>query len=114
MVVVLLLVLIALSYVKTSPNQALVISGWPKKKPKFLIGTGGLRIPGLQKIDKLYLGQLSVDIKTDTSVPTSDFINVDVDAVAKVRIDPNHIDIAAANFLGKSREDIAREIRDSL
>lgn len=113
-VVVLLLVLIALSYVKTSPNQALVISGWPKKKPKFLIGTGGLRIPGLQKIDKLYLGQLSVDIKTDTSVPTSDFINVDVDAVAKVRIDPNHIDIAAANFLGKSREDIAREIRDSL
>ena len=113
-VVVLLFVLIALSYVKTSPNQALVISGWPKKKPKFLIGTGGLRIPGLQKIDKLYLGQLSVDIKTDTSVPTSDFINVDVDAVAKVRIDPNHIDIAAANFLGKSREDIAREIRDSL
>lgn len=109
-----LIILFALSYVKTSPNQALVISGWPKKKPKYLIGTGGLRIPGLQKVDRLYLGQLSVDIKTDTSVPTSDFINVDVDAVAKVSIDQEHIDIAAANFLNKSREQIASEIRDSL
>ena len=109
-----LIILLALSYVKTSPNQALVISGWPRKEPKFLIGTGGLRIPGLQKVDQLYLGQLSVDIKTDTSVPTSDFINVDVDAVAKVRIDPNNIATAAANFLGKTRQEIAQEIRDSL
>lgn len=108
------IILLCLSYVKTSPNQALVISGWPRRTPKFLIGTGGLRIPGLQKVDNLYLGQLSVDIKTDTSVPTSDFINVDVDAVAKVRIDPNNIATAAANFLGKTRQEIASEIRDSL
>lgn len=113
-VVVLILLLMVLSYVKTSPNQALVISGWPRRKPKFLIGTGGLRIPGLQKVDKLYLGQLSVDIKTDSPVPTSDFINVDVDAVAKVRIAPELIATAAANFLGKTREQIASEIRDSL
>lgn len=113
-IVIAIIVLLVFSYVKTSPNQALVISGWPRKKPKFLIGTGGLRLPGLQKEDKLYLGQLSVDIKTDTSVPTSDFINVDVDAVAKVRIDPNLIEVAAANFLGKTRQEIAQEIRDSL
>ncbi len=112
--VVLLLLLLLVAYVKTSPNQALVISGWPRKRPKFLVGTGGLRLPGLQKVDRLYLGQLSVDIKTDSPVPTSDFINVDVDAVAKVRIDPNNIATAAANFLGKSREQIAAEIRDSL
>ena len=112
--VVVLLFLLVISYVKTSPNQALVISGWPRKRPKFLVGTGGLRLPGLQKVDRLYLGQLSVDIKTDSPVPTSDFINVDVDAVAKVRIDPNNIATAAANFLGKSREQIAAEIRDSL
>jgi len=109
-----LILLIIISYVKTSPNQALVISGWPRRNPKYLIGTGGLRIPGLQKVDRLYLGQLSVDIKTDSSVPTSDFINVDVDAVAKVRIDPSLIAVAAANFLGKDREEIAKEIRDSL
>ena len=29
---------------------------------------------------------MTVDIKTEQSVPTNDFINVDVDAVAKVRI----------------------------
>ena len=109
-----LILLVIISYVKTSPNQALVISGWPRRNPKYLIGTGGLRIPGLQKVDRLYLGQLSVDIKTDSSVPTSDFINVDVDAVAKVRIDPSLIAVAAANFLGKDREEIAKEIRDSL
>ena len=114
LVVAAIVVLLVLSYVKTSPNQALVISGWPRKRPKFLVGTGGLRLPGLQKVDRLYLGQLSVDIKTDSPVPTSDFINVDVDAVAKVRIDPNNIATAAANFLGKSREQIAAEIRDSL
>ena len=68
-----LILLIVVSYVKTSPNQALVISGWPRRNPKYLIGTGGLRIPGLQTVDRLYLGQLSVDIKTDSSVPTSDF-----------------------------------------
>ena len=43
---IIVLLLIVLSYVKTSPNQALVISGWPRRKPKFLIGNGGLRIPG--------------------------------------------------------------------
>lgn len=112
--VIFIVLLLLFSYVKTSPNQALVISGWPRKTPKFLIGTGGLRLPGLQKVDRLYLGQLSVDIKTDSSVPTSDFINVDVDAVAKVRIDPLNIATAAANFLGKTREQIAAEIRDSL
>ena len=55
-----LILLIVVSYVKTSPNQALVISGWPRRNPKYLIGTGGLRIPGLQKVDRLYLGQLPI------------------------------------------------------
>ena len=35
-------------------------------------------------MDRLYLGQMTVDIKTEQSVPTSNFINVNVDAVAKV------------------------------
>jgi len=39
-----------------------------------------------ERLDKLYLGPMTVDIKTEQSVPTNDFINVDVDAVAKVRI----------------------------
>lgn len=112
-VLVLLIVFLLLAYVKTSPNQALVISGWPQRKPKFLVGTGGIRIPGLQKVDRLYLGQLSVDIKA-ASIPTQDFINVNVDAVAKVRISPDMIAVAAANFLGKTPQQISSEIQDSL
>ena len=46
----------------------------------------GIRIPFFERIGRLYLGQMTVDIKTEQSVPTNDFINVNVDAVAKVRI----------------------------
>lgn len=102
------------SYVKAAPNEALVVSGWPRKTPKFLIGTGGIRIPGLQRSDSIYLGQISVDIKTPTAVPTRDYIDVKADAVAKVRISPEHIALAAANFLNKRPADIAAEIQDSL
>jgi len=128
-----LIILLCLSYVKTSPNQALVISGWPRKNPKFLVGTGGLRIPGLQKVDHLYLGQFSVDIKAQ-KIPTKDFINVDVDAVAKICVDrvsddPNdtpeeklrkeklrmeQLNIAAANFLNMNPQEIAKNVQESL
>jgi len=112
-VLALLILILCLSYVKASPNMALVVSGWPLKTPKFLKGTGGLRIPGLQKVDGLYLGQFSVDIKA-TSIPTKDFINVNVDAVAKICVDQELIATAAKNFLNFSPADIARNIQESL
>lgn len=111
--VVLLLILFSLCYVKTSPDIALVISGWPNRNPKFLVGTGGFRIPGLQKVDKIFLGQLSVDIKAQ-EIPTNDFINVDVDAIAKVRVNPTKLQEAAANFLGKNAAAISQEVKDTL
>lgn len=110
---ILTLLLLFLCYKKTSPDVALVISGWPRKKPKVFKGSGGICIPILQKVDRLYLGQFSVDIKA-TSIPTKDFINVNVDAVAKVRVSPNHLDEAVANFLNMNPESIARSIQDSL
>ena len=59
---------------------------------------------------------MTVDIKTEQSVPTSDFINVNVDAVAKVRISPTPegIKLAAKNFLNKRPEEITRDLQDSL
>ena len=48
-----------------------------------LIGRAGIKIPFFEQMDKLYLGQITVDIKTDEYIPTNDFINVMVDAVAK-------------------------------
>lgn len=86
--VVLLLIIVFLGYVKAPPDTAYIISGL-KKNPRILIGRAGIRIPFLERLDRLYLGQVTVDIKTEQPVPTTDFINVNVDAVAKVRIDPS-------------------------
>ncbi len=59
---------------------------------------------------------MTVDIKTEQSVPTNDFINVNVDAVAKVRIEPTEegIKLAAKNFLNKNQDQITQDLQDSL
>ena len=113
--VAVLLVLLLMGYVKAPPDQAYIISGL-KKDGKILIGRAGIKIPFFERLDKLYLGQMTVDIKTEQSVPTNDFINVNVDAVAKVRISPTPegIKLAAKNFLNKKAVDITRDLQDSL
>ena len=112
---VIVILIIACGYVKAPPDQAYIISGL-KKESKVLIGRAGIRIPFLERMDKLYLGQMTVDIKTEQSVPTTDFINVNVDAVAKVRIDPTTegIRLAAKNFLNKTPDQISKDLQDSL
>lgn len=101
-------------YVKAPPNVAYIISGLTKN-PRILIGIGGFKIPLLERVDMLYLGQMSVDIKTSQSVPTNDFINVKVDAVAKIIVDKeNGIYLAARNFLNMEPADITRSLQDSL
>lgn len=111
----LLIIVLAVGYVKAPPDRAYIISGL-KKEPKILTGRAGIRVPFFERLDKLYLGQMTVDIKTEQSVPTTDFINVNVDAVAKVRIDPTTegIQLAAKNFLNKTPELISKDLQDSL
>ena len=113
--VVFLAIVIAICYVKAPPKDAYVISGL-SRKPRILIGKGGLRFPGLERVDKVFLGQTSVDIKTSTPVPTNDFISVMVDAVAKIRVinTDDGIRLAAKNFLNMSERDIAMQVKDSL
>ena len=113
--IVVVLSVIALGYVKAPPDMAFIISGF-KNRPRILIGRAGIRIPFFERLDRLYLGQISVDIKTDTFIPTNDFINVKVDAIAKVRIRPDMegIQLAAKNFLNKKADQISEDLRDSL
>lgn len=113
--VLVIIIILLMGYVKAPPDQAYIISGL-RKNSRILIGQAGIRVPFLERLDKLYLGQMTVDIKTEQSVPTNDFINVSVDAVAKVRISPeeNGIRLAAKNFLNKKGPDIALDLRDSL
>jgi flotillin len=102
-------------YVKAPPDKAYIISGI-KKSPKILIGRAGIKLPFLERKDTLVLKQISIDIKTNGYVPTLDFIGVDIDAVAKVRLktDPEGIKIAMKNFLNMSEESITKALTDSL
>ena len=113
--VLIVVVFLLLGYVKAPPDQAYIISGL-KRESRILIGRAGVRVPFFERLDKLYLGQMTVDIKTEQSVPTNDFINVNVDAVAKVRISPTTegIKLAAKNFLNKRGSDITLDLQDSL
>lgn len=113
-IVVLLIIVLALSYVKCPPDMVYLISGLAKD-PKIVIGKAALRIPFLQRIDKLTLKIIQIDIKT-YRVPTADYINVDVDAVANVRIpnDNNLIRIAARHFLNQPSSYIGQNAQQIL
>lgn len=108
-------------YVKAPPSVAYILSGL-KKTPRVLVGQGGIIIPFLERKDKLFLGQISVDIKTMQSVPTNDFINVNVDAIAKVAVayNPDNPDekeglyLASKNFLNMAPDEISATLQDSL
>lgn len=115
-VLVLLIVLIfATGYVKAPPNIAYIISGF-KKEPRVLIGRAGIKIPFLERKDVLIVKQISIDIKTNGYIPTQDFIGVDIDAVAKIRVktDKEGIALAMKNFLNMKEEHIITALTDSL
>lgn len=113
-IIILLGVLLTVSYVKCPPDMVYIISGL-KKTPRVIIGKATLRIPFFERVDKLTLELIQIDVKAH-NVPTSDFINVDVDAVANVRIPNNDalIQVAARHFLNQSSEYIARNVKEVL
>lgn len=114
-VIIVLLVIIATMYVKAPPSMAYILSGF-RKEPRVLIGSGGVKIPVLERLDKVYLGQVTVDVKTSQPVPTHDFLDVMVDAVCKVRVksDTEGTRLAAKNFLNMNSAQIAAQVKDSL
>lgn len=113
-VILLLIILFAVSYIKCPPDMVYMISGL-KRKPRIIIGKATLRIPFLERVDKLTLELIQIDVKAH-NVPTSDFINVDVDAVANVRIPNNEelIQVAARHFLNQNAEYIAKNVQQVL
>ena len=113
-IVLLLILFIASGYVKAAPDTAIIISGLGKRK--ILIGKAGFKIPFFQRIDKLSLRVFQVDIKTDESIPTSNFINIKVDGVANLKIssDPKLLDLAAESILNMSEEDLIAQVQQVL
>lgn len=115
--------IMVIGYVKAPPNKAYIISGW-RKKPRTLIGQAGIKIPFLERKDELTLESISVDVRTQNSVPTTDFININVDAVANIQLDYNPdstgsdsisgLERASKNFLNRKSDYIAGFVRETL
>lgn len=106
-VLVLILVLFfALGYMKAPPDTAYIISG-PFRR-KILIGHAGFRIPFFERVDKISLRVMQVDVKTSEAVPTNEFINVNVDGVANIKVssDPELLKKAAESLLGMKQAEL--------
>lgn len=114
-IIVAIVVFLSVGYVKSPPNTATIISG-PGKHPRVLIGKAGFKIPFLERVDRMGIGQIDIDIETEDYIPTKDFINIQVDAIAQVAVDtsPENIEIAMRNFLNKSSDDVRNTITKSL
>ncbi len=106
-VIGLIVLIFALGYLKAPPDTAYIISGLSTKK-RILIGKAGFRVPFFERVDRLSLGVMQVDVKTSEAVPTNEFINVNVDGVANIKIssDPELLKRAAEALLGKTRQEL--------
>ena len=114
-VLLLLVIVLSSSFVSASPGEIKVISG--PRGQRVIHGKTGWKIPLLERVDSMTAEMISIDAKTSDFVPTNDFINVKVDAAVKVRIGtekPELFKAATRNFLYKSTDVMADEVRDTL
>lgn len=121
----LVILLIIFNYRKVPPNIALVISGGIRRRYKvkdpdgktivkkfgYRIVRGGATvvIPFFERVDKLNLGIMQVDIRTTQPVPSQEYISVMVDGVANIKIGSDDVSIATAaeQFLNWKPDQIA-------
>ena len=111
---VLFIVFLLCSYTKAGPDEAIMISGLGRRK--ILRGQAGWKLPFLQRKDKLSLKVFQVDIKTRESIPTNEFININVDGVANLKIssDPQLLERAFEATLGMNQEDLIEQVKQVL
>lgn len=116
-IVIALVVILVLAsgYVKSPPDQAYIISGLRKTK-KILIGKAGVKIPFFERLDKLNLALIPIDVKTASEVPTADYINIRVDANVNIKVGktPEALEKASTNFLNLPLSEIGRVSREVL
>ena len=105
-IVLLIVLFFAAGYLKAPPDTAYIISG--TRKRRILIGKAGFRVPFFERVDKLSLKVIQVDVKTSEAVPTNEFINVTVDGVANIKISskPELLERSAEALLGKSQQEL--------
>lgn len=107
--------IILTGYVKASPDEAIIISGY-KSEPRIVTGKATIKVPFLERKDRLTLKSIKIDVKTQKPVPTNEFIDISADSVVTVKIsrDPELIKLAAQNFLNQSENYITEMVTDVL
>lgn len=112
-IVLVVILVMMMGYKKAPPDTAFIVSGLRKK---VVIGKAVIRIPFLERLDRLSLKLVPIDVKTSSPVPTADYINISVDAVVNVKIsdDPEKLPVAAQNFLNQSPDYIGAVAREVL
>ena len=112
-VVILVAVILVTGYKKAPPDTAFIISGLRKK---IIIGKASVKIPFFERMDKLSLKLIAIDVKTSNAVPTADYINIQVDAAVNVKIssEQQRLALAAENFLNQNTQYIAGIAREVL
>jgi len=106
-------------YVKVGPNEVLIISGRKRRMtdPDGTVREVGFRVvkgggkfvwPVYEKVDKLSLELLTIDVVQQQDVYTSKGVPGRVDGVAQIKIKGDDISIATAaeQFLSKATEEI--------
>lgn len=101
----------ATGYRKAPSNMAYIVSGITKQ-PRIISGKAGVIVPFLERVDKLPLGVIQIDVKTSSYVPTAEYINVKVDSNVNVKVGESidMIRLASQNFLNTSKEEINRKV----
>lgn len=112
-VAVFVLIIMVTGYKKAPPDTAYIISGLRKK---VIIGRSSIKIPYFERMDKLSLKLIPIDVKTSNAVPTADYINIQVDAAVNVKISSEKakLSLAAENFLNQNTQYIAGIAREVL
>src|SRR5512141_1488784 len=118
-VIVIFAAIWASRYVKVGPNEVLVVSGRRHRytDPDGTVQVRGFRvrkgggtfvIPVIEKIDRLSLELLTIDVEQQQDVYTSKGVPVRVDGVAQIKVKGDDISIATAaeQFLSKDTEAI--------
>ena len=116
-VIFLFLMIWASRYTKVGPNEVLVVSGRPHRytDPDGTVQTRGFRIrkgggtfviPVIEKVDRLSLELLTIDVQQEQDVYTSKGVPVRVDGVAQIKVKGDDVSIATAaeQFLSKDTE----------
>ncbi len=111
-IALIILIKIIPRYIIAPPDTALIVSGLLRRNYKvrtpegtvttkkfgYRIVRGGATfyVPAIERIDKLDMCLMQVDIKTAQPVPTKEYISVYVDAVANIKIGSDDLSIATA------------------